>query len=214
MVRSTTTDITGDIGAAFPDGLTLTNAVLTTALADGSSIKTTTTDTDNVLFQAYDVDGSAYKTFMTLTAGNTPSLSIAQPAGATLHLDEAGLPTVDVAVAASTDVTDAMVVTLTVEDTLGNAIGAVHNLEFWFSDDATGAGFSSTTLSGDTTTVTGTEQVEHTTKLHYDVLTATTGIAVLQVVASANPTELYACVKNPYTGQVITTVSGTNWEGA
>lgn len=89
MVRSTTTDITGDIGAAYPDGLTIDNAILSTALADGSTIKTATTAADEVLFQVYDTDGAAYATWATMTANNTPSVAIVTPSGGTLTIDGA-----------------------------------------------------------------------------------------------------------------------------
>lgn len=81
--------ITGDLSGAYPDGLTLTNAVLTTALATGSEIKTGTTAADTILFRVYDVNGAAYQTFMTLTANNTPDVAIVTPTGGTLSIDAA-----------------------------------------------------------------------------------------------------------------------------
>jgi len=39
-------------------------------------IVTGTTDTNTLLFRAYDVDGTAYTTFATLTAGNTPTFDL------------------------------------------------------------------------------------------------------------------------------------------
>lgn len=84
-----TTSISGDLSGAYPDGLTLTNAVLTTALATGSAIKTGTTAADTVLFRVYDVDGAAYQTFMTLTANNTPDVTIITPTGGSLSIDAA-----------------------------------------------------------------------------------------------------------------------------
>lgn len=58
---------------------TLTTGGVT--LTNGTSLKPDTTTAHTALLQAYDVDGTAYKTFATLTNGNTPSLSIAAPAG-------------------------------------------------------------------------------------------------------------------------------------
>jgi hypothetical protein len=101
MVLSTQTDIEGNLGGEYPDGLNLENAVLTTALADGSTIKTETADTDTVLFQAYDVNGTEYKTFMTLTAGNTPDLSIVVPSGGTLVVDASTLKVNNVTIGAT-----------------------------------------------------------------------------------------------------------------
>lgn len=43
----------------------------------GSAIRTSTSAGNTLLFQAYDVDGSAYVTFATLTANNTPSFDLA-----------------------------------------------------------------------------------------------------------------------------------------
>ena len=42
-------------------------------LAAGGALRTKTSDTNSLLLQAYDVDGTAYTTFITLTAGNTPT---------------------------------------------------------------------------------------------------------------------------------------------
>lgn len=51
---------------------------------NGKAIKTDTTMAHTALLQAYDVDGAAYKTFVTLTNANVPTCTISQPAGATL----------------------------------------------------------------------------------------------------------------------------------
>lgn len=48
-----------------------------------AALRTGTTAANSFLLRAYDVDGVAYKTFVTLTAGNTPSMDIAVPAGGT-----------------------------------------------------------------------------------------------------------------------------------
>jgi hypothetical protein len=45
-------------------------------LGTGGALRTSTTDTNTLLLQAYDVDGTAYTTFATLTAGNTPTMSL------------------------------------------------------------------------------------------------------------------------------------------
>lgn len=60
------TGLTGDIGK--PSSVTV---------ATGGAIRTDTTDTNTLLLQAYDVDGTAYTTFATLTAGNTPTMDLA-----------------------------------------------------------------------------------------------------------------------------------------
>lgn len=65
------------------------SAVASIAIANGGALKTDTTTAHTAVLQAYDVDGTAYKTFATLTNGNTPSLAIAAPAGGTVSIDGA-----------------------------------------------------------------------------------------------------------------------------
>lgn len=48
------------------------------ALGAGGAIRTTTSAADTLLFQARDVDGAAYTTFLTLKANNSPSLELNQ----------------------------------------------------------------------------------------------------------------------------------------
>lgn len=55
-------------------------------LGDGVALKTDTTTAHTALIQAYDVDGTAYKTFATLTNGNTPNFTISAPSGGTVTL--------------------------------------------------------------------------------------------------------------------------------
>lgn len=74
----TTADINGGtidgsvIGGASAAAGTFTNLTL----AAGGAVRTSTSAADTLLLQAYDVDGTAYTTFMTLTANNTPSMTI------------------------------------------------------------------------------------------------------------------------------------------
>lgn len=58
-------------------------------LGNGESIKTDTTTGHTATFQAYDVNGTAYKDFATLTNGDTPSFAIAAPSGGTVTIDGA-----------------------------------------------------------------------------------------------------------------------------
>src|SRR5690606_3674307 len=46
-------------------------------LGTGGALRTSQADTNTLLLQAYDVDGAAYTTFATLTAGNTPTMDLA-----------------------------------------------------------------------------------------------------------------------------------------
>ena len=52
----------------------------------GSSgeIRTSTSNGNNLIFEAYDVDGTAYSTFCTMTSANTPSMAFVKPSGGLL----------------------------------------------------------------------------------------------------------------------------------
>lgn len=63
----------GLVGTAFP-------------LANGAAIQTGTTANDTVLIQAYDVNGTTYRTFLTATAANVPTLTVSQPSGGILAI--------------------------------------------------------------------------------------------------------------------------------
>jgi len=54
---------------------------VTLTAGNGGGMRTTTTSGHAVVFQAYDNDGALYRTFITLTAGNIPSLTINVPTG-------------------------------------------------------------------------------------------------------------------------------------
>lgn len=121
---------------------------------------------------------------------------------------------INIALSASAT-TDGMDITITVQDGAGTAIDAVHLLEVWVSEAATGIGLTADTASGDLTWGTGTEWEEITSKKHYRVLTDVNGVAVATLVDSANPTDQYIAVKHPLSGKIIvSSASGTNWEGA
>ena len=120
---------------------------------------------------------------------------------------------VSIALAASAT-TDGMDITITVEDGLGNTIAAVHQLEVYMSEAATGAGLTADTYSGDLTATTGSIQETVTSKKHWRVQTAATGIFAATLVDSGNPADQYVVVKDPNSsGVFVSEVSGTNWEG-
>ncbi len=77
-VDGTTIDVSGG------NALEAINLKADWTVANGKALRTDTTTAHTAVMQAYDVDGTAYKTFVTLTNGNTPSCQIAQPAGTTL----------------------------------------------------------------------------------------------------------------------------------
>lgn len=53
-------------------------------IANGKALQSDTTTAHTALIQAYDVNGTTYRTFVTLTNGDVPSCTISQPAGGTL----------------------------------------------------------------------------------------------------------------------------------
>lgn len=122
---------------------------------------------------------------------------------------------VTIALAAS-GTTDGMDITMTVVDADGAAILDTFMLEWWISESAAGAGLTADSYSGDVTTGTGTELQEIVSKKHFLGLTAAaSGKIVATAVASANPADQYVAVRHPVTGRVIvSSASGTNWEGA
>lgn len=121
--------------------------------------------------------------------------------------------TVDIALSPS-GVTDGMLATLTVKDGTGATVAAVHSLEFWFSDAATGAGLTADSFSGALTATKGVINSVLTAKKHVLLHTAADGIAIMQIVDSANPVDVYAVVANPRGGgAIVSEASGTNWEG-
>ncbi len=68
------------------DTLTLSGGTLVTNdhnLTNGSGLRTGTTAGNTVLFQARDVDGAAYTTFMTMTANNTPTMTMSNVTSST-----------------------------------------------------------------------------------------------------------------------------------
>lgn len=77
---------TGDVSLAGNNDFTGNNSFAgsTTFKGTAPAIRTDTTTAHTFVVQAYDVDGTAYKTFITATNGNTPDLTIAPPTGSTL----------------------------------------------------------------------------------------------------------------------------------
>lgn len=72
-----------------PGAFTTISATDNITIANGKAIRPDTTTGHTVLFQAYDVDGTAFKTFVTFTNANTPSMAIAAPSGGAVTIDGA-----------------------------------------------------------------------------------------------------------------------------
>jgi hypothetical protein len=131
--------------------------------------------------------------------------------------DKAGVPTTYTIGLAASATTDGMDITVTAKDKDGETLTGVHPFIWYISEADTGIGITADTYSGDVTTVSpsGGELVELVSKKVFLCVTAATGIWTGLAVASANPTDQYVVVINPYTGGlVVSAVSGTNWEGA
>lgn len=153
-------------------------------------------------------------TLVTSTAAELNKLD-----GATVTVDEINMlddivNTVTIAYAAGTG-TDNLVCTLTVKDAAGATIDAVHRLEVFITDDDIGGVLTSTSASGALTATTGSILTALTAKKHVIITTAATGIAVLDLVDSANTAGERFCVVHPVNGKVIVgeETAATDYEG-
>lgn len=106
-----------------------------------------------------------------------------------------------VAAAAGSNVSE---VTFTVRDAAGAAIAAVHNLDIYLSDAATGAGLTATSASGTVTAKTSSGAVIHTqsAKKALGVQTLATGVFVLEITDTAKTT-FYPVAIHPSTGKAV-----------
>lgn len=89
-------------------------------LSNGVAFRSTTTTGQTALLQAYDVDDATYRTFGTLTNGNTPSFALAAPSGGSLTGNFSTL-----------QISSVDVVTLTGAQALSNKTG---NISQWTND--------------------------------------------------------------------------------
>lgn len=95
-------------------------------------------------------------------------------------------------------------VTITVKDAAGSTIAAVHNLDIWLSDAATGAGLTATTASGAVAakSASGTDLGTLTAKKALRVQTLATGVYILSITDTAK-TGFYICAALPSAGKAI-----------
>lgn len=125
-----------------------------------------------------------------------------------------GAVTFTVALAASST-TDGMDITITAVNGKGETVAAVTPVEVWISEAATGIGLTADSYSGTVTAGTGSIHTALTAKKHFLGVTAATGIMVMTAVDSANPADQYVAVATPdRKSVVVSSASGTNWEGA
>lgn len=133
---------------------------------------------------------------------------------ATVTLKSGVVDTFTVALAASAT-TDGMTITITAKDASNNTVAQVVPVEVWISESSAGVGLTADSYSGTVTAGTGSIHTALTAKKHFLGVTAATGIMVMTAVDSANPTDQYVAVRRPNgTGVVVSSASGTNWEGA
>ena len=111
--------------------------------------------------------------------------------------------------------TDNIRVTLTVVDAAAVAIDAVHKLEVFITDDDIGGVLTSTAASGALTAFKGAILTALTAKKHVTMTTAADGIAVLDLVDSANTAGERFIVIHPTSGKVIVGAAtvATDYEG-
>lgn len=95
-------------------------------------------------------------------------------------------------------------VTFTVKDAAGATIAAVHHIDVYLSDAATGQGLTGTSASGtvQAKSASGTDLQVYSAKKALRVQTLATGVYVLEITDSAKTT-FYPCVVHPLTGKVI-----------
>lgn len=208
MVQTMTTPISGNLGAAFPDGMELDNTVVATALATPGAIKSGTANAETVLLQAYDVNGAAYKTFCTFTSADTPLCAFVQPAGALMTWDGGIIGGVTPAAGYFT--------TLGASGTLAAAAALTVGTTALFSGNATFATYALASV-GNALTAVGTNRGSalQLAKAVNNVTTAASGTGVILPVgvvgmtitvfnAGANAIQVYASAS-----ETIDTVAGS-----
>ncbi len=106
----------------------------------------------------------------------------------------------------------AMDITITVKDGTGATVAAVHQLEVWMSEAATGIGLTGDAYSGDLVASVGAIHSAHTAKKHWSVVTAATGIFTAALTDTAAPADQYVAMKAPLgAGVIVSTASATSW---
>lgn len=139
-----------------------------------------------------------------VTATSTELNLIDGYTGTTAELNILDNAPADVTIVYATGVgTDNIRVTLTVVDATATVITDAFSLDVWISDSANGEVLTSTAASGALTIITGEQREEVTAKKHIRICTDENGVALLDLVDSANTTGEYFCVKHPTTGATL-----------
>ncbi|MGJ0533086.1 MAG: hypothetical protein ACR65W_07465 [Methylocystis sp.] len=103
-------------------------------------------------------------------------------------------------------------VTITVTDENGDAVAAVHHLDVWLSDAASGAGLTGTTASGTVTnkSASGTVLQIYSAKKAVRVQTLATGIFILEITDTAK-TAFKVCATLNGKAVVLATLTAGNY---
>jgi hypothetical protein len=118
----------------------------------------------------------------------------------------------DVTIALAAGAANGMLITVTAVDGNGATVAAVHELELWMSEDATGIGFTADTYSGTLVASTGSPLTTLTAKKHFTLVTAATGIFAGTLTDTAKPADQYVAVRKPVGATLkVSTASGTSW---
>lgn len=100
-------------------------------------------------------------------------------------------------------------ITVTWKDRSGNTVKGVRAFDIYLSDAATGAGLTSSAISGEVVATTGASLATVTTHKRWTVQSAATGIFVGSMTDTAKTQGLYVCVVDPQTGLPIVSASAT-----
>ncbi len=149
-----------------------------------------------------DTTAGAEGTLVTSTAAELNKLTGVTATAADISTLAGVMSTATVVLAPSVT-TDGMKITVTVKNSAGATIAAVHQLTVFLSRVATGATLTSTAASGALTATTGEIRLVKTAKKEVEVMTDANGVAELLLVDSANTAGEYACVVIPKSGKVV-----------
>jgi len=123
-------------------------------------------------------------------------------AGANIEVQGSALPMQVVISNAAGGTQYYSLITLQVQDNSGNNLAGVFELSFWLSDSSVGAGLTATTASGGVTVTTGTQIQAKVAAKAFDIITNSSGQAVVQIIDSAK-TGFYPITEAPGTGLLI-----------
>lgn len=149
---------------------------------------------------------------VTATAAELNILDGVTASAAELNAVADGTPSALTFTPSSTGGTDVTLVTVQVQGSTGN-LAAVHNLDLYLSDAATGADLTGTASSGAVAAgAVGVDLETVTAKKHLRVQTDATGKYILSITDSGN-TAFYVCAPAPATGviKISTQLSSTDY---